>query len=144
MISWFLYVMFSFCTGWTMIPSKSAFSDARNNLSKQLPLLFLQLTELDSSSSEDFESSSTLTMPSVKSTNTLDGQEIRQPITAVNDIVIVKVKDALSATGGGILLPDQSKQRPTEGLVVKAGPGKFHPFTGIFITNPIQEGMSVV
>jgi hypothetical protein len=65
----------------------------------------------------------------------LDGKEIRGPITAVNNVVIVKVKDTLTATAGGILLPDQSKQRPTEGLVVAAGPGKIHP---------IQPGMSVL
>jgi chaperonin GroES len=81
---------------------------------------------------------------STTTTTTLDGKEIRGPITAVNNVVIVKVKDTLTATAGGILLPDQSKQRPTEGLVVAAGPGKIHPHTGIRIDNPIQPGMSVL
>ena len=56
----------------------------------------------------------------------------------------MKVKDTLTATSGGILLPDQSKERPTEGLVVAAGKGKIHPFTAIRIHNPIKEGMSVL
>jgi len=56
----------------------------------------------------------------------------------------VKVRDTLTATEGGILLPDQSKERPTEGLVVAAGPGKVHPFTAVRIHNPIKEGMSVL
>ena len=42
-------------------------------------------------------------------TTTLDGVEIRGPITAVQNFLIVKLKDTLLATGGGILLPDQSK-----------------------------------
>jgi len=75
---------------------------------------------------------------------TLDGKEIRGPITPMANCIFVKVKDTLTATGGGILLPDQSKKRPTEGLVIEAGPGKLHPFTGVRITNPISVGMSVL
>jgi chaperonin GroES len=75
---------------------------------------------------------------------TLDGEEIRGPITPLGNLILVKVKDTLSATNGGILLPDQAKERPTEGLVLAAGPGKIHPYTGIRITNPIKEGYSVL
>lgn len=75
---------------------------------------------------------------------TLDGEEIRGPFQPVSNFVLVKVKDTLTATSGGILLPDQSKERPTEGLVVAAGPGKLHPFTAVRIHNPIKVGMSVV
>lgn len=75
---------------------------------------------------------------------TLDGEEIRGPITPLRNFILVKVKDTLTATTGGILLPDQSKERPTEGLVIAAGKGKIHPFTGIRIHNPIKEGMSVL
>lgn len=75
---------------------------------------------------------------------TLDGEVIRGPITPLGNFVLVKVKDTLTATSGGVLLPDQSKERPTEGLVVEAGPGKLHPFTGVRITNPIKVGMSVL
>jgi chaperonin GroES len=75
---------------------------------------------------------------------TLDGQEIRQEITAMNNIIFVKVKEALSTTLGGIVIPDQSKQRPTEGTVVACGPGKIHPHSGKRISNPISVGMNVV
>jgi chaperonin GroES len=74
----------------------------------------------------------------------LDGEEIRGPITPLRNFILVKVKDTLTATEGGILLPDQSKERPTEGLVVAAGPGKIHPFTAKRIDNPIKPGMSVL
>ena len=74
----------------------------------------------------------------------LDGEEIRGPITPLRNFILVKVKDTLTATEGGILLPDQSKERPTEGLVVASGPGKIHPFTAKRIHNPIKPGMSVL
>lgn len=85
--------------------------------------------------------SSTTTAPSGI---TLDGVDIRQDITAVNNILVVRVKETLTATGGGILLPDQARERPTEGLVLAAGPGKLHPHTGIRIDNPVTAGMSVL
>ena len=62
----------------------------------------------------------------------------------MGNAIFVKVKDTLTATSGGILLPDQAKERPTEGLVVASGPGKIHPHTGVRITNPIPEGSSVL
>ena len=41
----------------------------------------------------------------------LDGQEIRGPITPLGNFVLVRTKDTLAATGGGILLPDQVRRR---------------------------------
>jgi len=38
---------------------------------------------------------------------TLDGQEIRGPITPLGNFVLVRTKETLAATSGGILLPDQ-------------------------------------
>jgi len=78
------------------------------------------------------------------SSYTLDGRDIRGPIEPVGNIILVRVKETLTSTGGGILLPDQSKERPTEGLVVACGPGKLHPFTGVRIANPIRPDTSVL
>jgi chaperonin GroES len=89
-------------------------------------------------------STSTSTSSSAPSQYTLDGQDIRGEITPLGNIVLVKVKETLTATTGGILLPDQAKERPTEGVVVCAGPGKIHPFTAVRIASPIKEGMSVL
>jgi chaperonin GroES len=75
---------------------------------------------------------------------TLDGKEIRGPITALGNNILCRVKDTLTATSGGILLPDQAKERPTEGLVLESGPGKIHPYTAVRISNPIKVGMSVL
>jgi len=80
----------------------------------------------------------------VNSQYMLDGKKIRGPITPLGNFVLVRTKDTLAATDGGILLPDQSLERPTEGEVVAAGPGKLHPHTGIRITNPVVKGDSVL
>ena len=74
----------------------------------------------------------------------LDGKKIRGPITPLGNFVLVRTKDTLDATDGGILLPDQAKDRPTEGEVVAAGPGKLHRHTGVRITNPVTIGDSVL
>jgi chaperonin GroES len=41
------------------------------------------------------------------------------------DRVIVKPAEAEEKTKGGIILPDTAKEKPVEGTVVAAGPGKF-------------------
>jgi chaperonin GroES len=74
----------------------------------------------------------------------LDGETIRGPVTPLGNFCLVRTKDTLTATEGGILLPDQAKERPTEGIVLAAGPGKIHPDTGVRITNPVKEGDSVL
>jgi chaperonin GroES len=40
------------------------------------------------------------------------------------DRVIVKPKEADEVTKGGIILPDTAKEKPVEGTIVAAGPGK--------------------
>lgn len=40
----------------------------------------------------------------------LDGQEIRGPITPLGNFVLVRTKDTLASTSGGILLPDQVRK----------------------------------
>lgn len=43
----------------------------------------------------------------------------------LNDRVIIKPKDAIEKSKGGIILPDTaSKEKPVEGTIIAAGPGK--------------------
>ena len=118
-------------SGLLLMPSVDAFSTT------------LGTDAVRTKSSHVLAAESSLSSPT-DSSYTLDGEEIRGPITPLRNFILVKVKDTLTATSGGILLPDQSKERPTEGLVVAAGKGKIHPFTAIRIHNPIKEGMSVL
>jgi len=46
-------------------------------------------------------------MSELKAAMTLDGQTIRGPITPLGNFVLVRSKESLSATEGGILLPEQ-------------------------------------
>mmetsp|Transcript_8455 Transcript_8455/g.16953 ORF Transcript_8455/g.16953 Transcript_8455/m.16953 type:complete len:276 (+) Transcript_8455:52-879(+) len=77
-------------------------------------------------------------------THKLDGNPIRGPITPVGNFVVCRVKDVLTTTQGGILLPDQSKTKPNEGFVISVGPGRTHPHTGLLIPNACEPGDSVL
>jgi len=45
-------------------------------------------------------------------------------LTPLADRVIIKPSEAEEKTKGGIILPDTAKEKPIEGTVVAAGPGK--------------------
>ena len=45
---------------------------------------------------------------------------------------------------GGLYIPDNAKERPTEGLVVAAGPGRVHPETGYQLDCAVSAGDSVI
>lgn len=45
---------------------------------------------------------------------------------------------------GGLFIPDNAKERPTEGLVMSAGPGRIHPETGIQLDCAVVAGDSVI
>lgn len=40
------------------------------------------------------------------------------------DRIVVKPSEAEEKTAGGIILPDTAKEKPVEGTIVAAGPGK--------------------
>jgi chaperonin GroES len=45
-------------------------------------------------------------------------------IKPLADRVVVKPAEAEEKTSGGIILPDTAKEKPQEGTIVAAGPGK--------------------
>ena len=45
-------------------------------------------------------------------------------ITPLGDRLLVKRLEATDKTKGGIILPDAAKEKPREGKVISAGPGK--------------------
>jgi chaperonin GroES len=45
-------------------------------------------------------------------------------VKPLDDRVLVKPLEAEEKTAGGIILPDASKEKPTQGEVVAVGPGK--------------------
>ncbi len=45
-------------------------------------------------------------------------------LNPLHDRVVVKPLEAEEKTKGGIILPDTAKEKPVEGTIVAAGPGK--------------------
>ncbi len=45
-------------------------------------------------------------------------------IRPLDDRVVIEIVDAEERTKGGIVLPDTAKEKPQEGIIVAAGPGK--------------------
>jgi len=48
----------------------------------------------------------------------------RLKITPLDDRIVVEQHEAEDKTAGGIVLPQQAKEKPTRGTVLAAGPGK--------------------
>ncbi|HED06484.1 MAG TPA: co-chaperone GroES [Ignavibacteria bacterium] len=59
------------------------------------------------------------------------------------DRVIVKPMEAEEQTKGGIILPDTAKEKPVEGTVVAAGPGRISD-DGKVIAMEIKKGDKVL
>ena len=81
---------------------------------------------------------------SVLHANKLDGMTIENDVEPLWNNILVKVKEAVSETTGGIYIPDNAKERPTEGTVVAAGPGRVHPETGIQLNLAVNVGDNVI
>ena len=45
-------------------------------------------------------------------------------IKPLSDRIVVQPAEAEETTKGGIILPDTAKEKPVEGTIVAAGPGK--------------------
>ena len=93
------------CTAMAVITSSSAFSSSSTHHNNSRPAVIQQ-----SSSSLD-AATGTVELKNEGGQCTLDGKNIRGPITPLGNFVLVRTKDTLSATDGGILLPDQAKER---------------------------------
>lgn len=53
---------------------------------------------------------------------------------------MVKQSKMADVTTGGLYMPADSTEKPSEGVVVLAGPGMTHPETGKLLPNPCKEG----
>jgi len=94
------------CTAMAVITSSSAFSSSSTHHTNSRPTVIQQ-----SSSSLDAATGTVELKNEGGQQCTLDGKNIRGPITPLGNFVLVRTKDTLSATDGGILLPDQAKER---------------------------------
>jgi len=64
-------------------------------------------------------------------------------VEPLDDRVLIKPLDALAKTKGGIILPDQAREKPSEGLIVSMGPGKRTP-EGVLVAPRVRVGDTVI
>ncbi|MBL7047709.1 MAG: co-chaperone GroES [Candidatus Marinimicrobia bacterium] len=64
-------------------------------------------------------------------------------IKPLADRVVIKPMEAEEISAGGIILPDTAKEKPQQGSVVAAGPGKISD-TGNLIKMSIKDGDKVL
>lgn len=86
----------------------------------------------------------TVTEAAASSYYTLDGKELRAPLTPVEDTVLIKVDRPKEMTEGGLYMPQVTVEKPTRGTVVATGEGKRHWDTGVQIPITVQAGDRVV
>jgi len=58
----------------------------------------------------------------------------------INDRVVVKPAPAEEKTKGGIIIPDTAKEKPQNGVVVAAGPGKKDEPTTVKVGDNVLYG----
>lgn len=64
-------------------------------------------------------------------------------IKPLADRVVIKPMEAEEISAGGIILPDTAKEKPQQGSVVAAGPGKISD-TGNLIKMSVKDGDKVL
>ena len=64
-------------------------------------------------------------------------------VKPLEDRVIVKPLEAEEKTAGGIIIPDNAKEKPQKGKIVAVGPGKFSD-QGKKIEMTVKEGDTVL
>lgn len=62
----------------------------------------------------------------------------------LGDRIIIKPIAAEEVTKGGIVLPDTAKEKPREGEVVAAGPGRVNEKTGAVVPMEVKVGDKVI
>jgi len=81
---------------------------------------------------------------SISAKNKLDGIIIEGDLQPLSNNIFVKVKEVQTATSGGIYIPDNAKEKPTEGTVIATGPGRVHPETALQLDMAVKVGDSVL
>ena len=73
---------------------------------------------------------------------TLEGGEWKT-IRPIGDRIVLKQADALTKTKGGIFIPDNVKEKPTEGEVLAVGDGRVNE-AGILVPVSVKVGATVL
>lgn len=76
--------------------------------------------------------------------NILDGIPIPGDLTPLQNNLLVRVKPAAASTSGGLFIPDNAQEKPNEGEVVAAGPGRIHSESGLLQPAAVKVGLRVI
>jgi chaperonin GroES len=64
-------------------------------------------------------------------------------VQPLHDRVLIERIEAISKTAGGVILPDNAKEKPAEGVVIAVGPGITND-AGVKRTLDVKEGDRVL
>src|SRR5437762_13986250 len=70
--------------------------------------------------------------------------EARMNLQPLEDRIVVKPNEAEETTASGLVIPDTAKEKPQQGEVLAAGPGKRSEQTGEVIPMDVAAGDIVV
>ena len=62
----------------------------------------------------------------------------------LDDRIVVKANEAEEKTASGLVIPDTAKEKPQQGVVLAAGPGRRSDQTGNLIPLDVKVGDTVV
>lgn len=65
-------------------------------------------------------------------------------IVPMFDKVLVRRLEEETKSPGGIIIPDTSKEKPKQGIVISTGPGKRHPETGVLVEPTVKKGDKIL
>ena len=63
-------------------------------------------------------------------------------IRPLRDLIVIKPVEPIGKTPGGLLLPDNARTRPHEGVVIRVGPGRVND-NGLLVPMNVKEGETV-
>ncbi len=66
------------------------------------------------------------------------------PLEPVGSHILVCLKERKTESAGGVMLLEESVERPRDGTVISMGPGSKHPETGLDMPMPCNIGETVV
>ena len=71
-------------------------------------------------------------------------EAIKMKLQPLEDRIVVRPDVAESTTASGLVIPDSAKEKPQQGEVLAAGPGRRSETTGELIPSGVKTGDSVV
>jgi len=74
---------------------------------------------------------------------TYKGEKCMTTISPIRDRILVKPLENDTVTAGGIFIPDNAKEKPTQGIVIGVGSGKLNP-DGSIVEPVVKAGDKIL